>query len=204
MRTGPGRTRKPTAACAAHSGRTKWRRPTPTGGALPRLAAPISTMETILLWILAAVLVLIGLLGMVLPTLPGTPLIFLGLLLAAWIDDFARVGGLTVGLLGALAAIAWLVDYVAASLGAKRAGASALAVVGAVLGTLVGIFFGIVGLLFGPLLGAVAGELISGRDGGQAAKAGLATWVGLILGLAAKLALAFTMIGVFATAYFVT
>jgi len=160
-------------------------------------------MEIALLWILAALLVLVGLLGMVLPALPGTPLIFLGLLTAAWIDDFTRVGGLTVGLLGALAALAWLVDYVAASLGAKRAGASALAVVGAVVGTVVGIFFGLVGLLLGPLLGAVAGELLSGRDHRQAARAGLATWVGMVFGLAAKLALGFTMIGVFATAYFV-
>jgi hypothetical protein len=160
-------------------------------------------METTLLWILTTLLVLTGLIGMVLPALPGTPLIFLGLLMAAWIDDFAKVGGLTVALLGALAALAWLVDYVAASLGAKRAGASAIAIVGAVLGTVVGIFFGIAGLLLGPLLGAVAGELISGRDHWQAARAGLATWVGMVFGLAAKLALGFTMIGVFATAYFV-
>jgi uncharacterized protein YqgC (DUF456 family) len=160
-------------------------------------------METTLLWILAALLVLVGLIGMVLPALPGTPLVFLGLLTAAWIDGFAKVSGFTVALLGALAAAAWLVDYVAASLGAKRAGASALAVVGAVLGTVVGIFFGIVGLLLGPLLGAVAGELLSGRDHRQAARAGVATWIGLVFGLAAKLALAFSMIGVFATAYFV-
>ncbi len=161
-------------------------------------------MEITLLWILAATLVLIGLVGVVLPALPGTALIFLGLLVAAWIDDFQRVGGLTVAVLGALAALAWLVDFVAASLGAKRAGASALAVVGAVLGTVAGLFFGFLGLLFGPLLGAVAGELLSGRASGQAARAGLATWVGLIFGIAAKLALAFTMIGVFATAYFLT
>ncbi len=160
-------------------------------------------METTLLWILSALLVLVGLLGMLLPALPGTPLIFLGLVVAAWIDDFAKVGGITVALLGALGALAWLVDYLAASLGAKRAGASPLAVVGAVLGTVVGIFFGLVGLLLGPLLGAVAGELIAGRSHGQAAKVGLATWVGMVFGLAAKLAIGFTMIGVFATAYFV-
>ena len=161
-------------------------------------------MEITLLWILAATLVLTGLVGVVLPALPGTPLIFLGLLVAAWIDDFQRVSGLTVAILGALAALAWLVDFVAASLGAKRAGASGLAVVGAVLGTVAGLFFGFVGLLFGPLLGAVTGELIAGRDSSQATKAGLATWVGLVFGIAAKVTLAFTMIGVFATAYFLT
>lgn len=160
-------------------------------------------METTLLWILAAALVLIGLVGMVLPALPGTPLIFLGLLTAAWIENFSKVGGITVGLLGALAALAWLVDYAAASLGAKRVGASAQAVVGAVLGTLVGLFFGLPGLIFGPLLGAVLGELSAGRDHRQAAVAGIGTWIGMVLGLAAKLALGFTMVGVFATAYFV-
>jgi len=161
-------------------------------------------MEIALLWTLAAVLVLTGLVGVVLPALPGTALIFLGLLVAAWIDDFQRVGGLSIAVLGALAALAWLVDTAAAALGAKRAGASALAVVGAALGTVLGLFLGFLGLLFGPLLGAVAGELLSGRATAQAARAGLATWVGLILGIAAKLALAFTMIGVFATAYFLT
>lgn len=160
-------------------------------------------MEIALFWILAAALVLGGLVGVVLPGVPGTPLVFLGLLLAAWIDGFAKIGGLTVALLGALAALAWLVDFVAASLGAKRAGASTLAVVGAALGTVVGLFFGLVGLLVGPLVGAVGGDLLSGRDSAQAAKSGVATWVALILALGAKLALAFTMIGVFAAAYFV-
>jgi len=160
-------------------------------------------MEATLLWILAGALVMIGLIGLVLPAMPGTPLVFLGLLLAAWIDGFARVGGLTVAILGALAALAWLVDFAAAALGAKRVGASTIAIVGAVVGTLVGLFFGLPGLLLGPLLGAVAGELLSGRDMRQAAKAGIVTWIGLVVALAAKLSLAFSMIGLFAVAYFV-
>lgn len=160
-------------------------------------------METILLWLLAGALVLLGIAGVVLPALPGPALVFLGLLLGAWIDDFAKIGGATVALLGALAALAWLIDFVAASLGAKRVGASTLAVVGAALGTVAGLFFGLLGLLLGPLVGAVGGELLSGRASHQAARAGVATWIGLIAGVAVKLALAFTMIGVFALAYFV-
>jgi hypothetical protein len=160
-------------------------------------------METILLWLLAGVLVLLGIAGVILPALPGPALVFLGLLLGAWIDGFTRIGGATVALLGALAALAWLIDFVAASLGAKRVGASTLAVVGAALGTVAGLFFGFVGLLVGPLVGAIGGELLAGRASHQAARAGVATWIGLIAGVAVKLALAFTMIGVFAFAYFV-
>ena len=160
-------------------------------------------MEITLLWILAAVLLLVGLVGVVLPGVPGTPLVFLGLLLAAWIEGFQRISGLTVALLGALAGLAWLVDFVAASLGAKRAGAGTLAVAGAALGTVFGLFFGLPGLLFGPLLGALGGDLLSGHNPALAVRSGLAGWVGQILALEAKLALAFTMIGVFAAAYFV-
>ncbi|MGB0129231.1 MAG: DUF456 family protein, partial [Rhodocyclaceae bacterium] len=102
-------------------------------------------MTVTILWILASLLVIVGLAGVVLPALPGTPFIFLGLLLGAWIDDFAKVGGLTIALLGVLAALAWLVDVVATSLGAKRVGASTIAIVGAALGTIAGLFFGIPG-----------------------------------------------------------
>lgn len=160
-------------------------------------------MEAALLWVLAGVLVVVGIVGLVVPAMPGTPLVFLGLLLAAWIDGFTKVGGFTLAMLGALAALAWLVDFAATALGAKRVGASTLGIVGAVLGTVVGLLFGLPGLLFGPLLGAVAGELLSGRDTRQAAKAGIATWVGLVVAIAAKLSLAFSMIGLFAFAYFV-
>jgi uncharacterized protein YqgC (DUF456 family) len=159
-------------------------------------------MEAALLWVLAGALVAVGIVGLVVPAMPGTPLVFLGLLLGAWIDGFTKVGGFTVAILGALAALAWLVDFAASALGARRVGASTLAIVGAVLGTVAGLFFGLPGLLLGPLLGAVAGELLSGRDTRQAAKAGIATWVGLVVAIAAKLSLALSMIGLFVAAYF--
>lgn len=160
-------------------------------------------METVLLWLLAAVLVVLGIAGVVLPALPGPALVFLGLLVGAWIDDFARVGGGTVVGLGALAALAWLVDFVVSALGAKRVGASTFAIVGAALGTVAGLFFGVLGLLLGPLVGAVGGELLAGRASGQAARAGVATWIGMAVGVAVKLAIAFAMIGLFALAYFI-
>ena len=154
------------------------------------------------LWLLAAVLVLGGLAGSVLPALPGVPLVFAGLVIGAWADDFQRVTWLTLALLGLLTLASFAIDFAATALGAKRVGATRLAIVGALIGTLAGVFLGIPGLVLGPFLGAVAGELISHGKVEQATRAGLATWMGLIFGTLAKLALVFTMLGAFATAYF--
>lgn len=154
------------------------------------------------LWLLAGLLVLVGVLGSVLPGLPGAPLVFAGLATAAWADDFQRVGWIALTLLGLLTLTSFAIDFIAASLGARRVGATRLAIVGALLGTLVGVFLGLPGLILGPFLGAVAGELVSHGKLEQAGRAGLATWVGLVFGTLAKLALIFTMLGVFATAYF--
>jgi hypothetical protein len=148
------------------------------------------------------VLVLGGLAGSVLPALPGVPLVFAGLVVGAWADDFQRVTWLTLTLLGLLTAASFAIDFVATALGAKRVGASRLAIAGAMIGTLCGVFLGIPGLVFGPFAGAVAGELLSHGKVQQAARAGLATWLGLIFGTLAKLALVFTMLGVFAAGYF--
>ena len=160
-------------------------------------------MGTTLLWVLAALLVLVGIAGIVLPVLPGTPLVFAGLLLAAWIDDFQRISVWTMLLLGLLTALAWAVDWVAAALGAKRAGASGLAILGAAIGTIVGLFAGFVGVIFAPLFGAAIGEYFATRDKERAAKVGVATWLGMLLAVAVKIALVFTMLGVFALAYFI-
>lgn len=157
----------------------------------------------VLLWILAAVLVLVGLAGSVLPALPGVPLVFTGLFIAAWAGEFARVSWPTLLLLGLLTLLSFVIDFTATALGAKRVGATRLAIIGALLGTLAGVFLGLPGLIIGPFLGAVIGELLSHGQVQQATRAGLATWMGLLFGTLAKLALVFTMLGVFAAAYFV-
>jgi len=155
-----------------------------------------------LLYLLAALLVLGGIAGSVLPALPGVPMVFAGLVVAAWADDFTRVGVLTLTLLGLLTIASFAIDFAATALGAKRVGATRLAVAGAALGTLAGLFLGIPGLVLGPFVGAVAGELMSHGQVQQATRAGVATWIGLLFGTLAKLALVFTMLGVFAFAYF--
>jgi uncharacterized protein YqgC (DUF456 family) len=155
-----------------------------------------------LLWLLAGALVVIGLVGVVLPALPGTILIFGGLLLAAWADNFTRVGFLTLAVIGVIGAASYGVDFVAAALGAKQLGASPRAMIGAGLGTIAGLFFGLPGIILGPFVGAVAGELTVHRDLARAGRAGLAAWIGFVVGMAVKVGLAFLMLAIFAAAFF--
>ena len=154
-----------------------------------------------LLWMVAATLVLAGLVGVVLPVLPGAVLVYLGLLLGAWIDGFERVGPATIILLTAATALVYVIDFAAGSFGARHLGASKRAVWGAALGTLVGLFFGLPGILIGPFVGAVAGEYTAHRQLARAGKAGAGTWLGLALGAAAKVALVFGMLALFTVSY---
>ena len=157
-------------------------------------------MEIALLWVLCVALIVVGLAGTVLPMLPGTVLVWGGILLGAWIDDFTRVNVSTVVVISVLAVLAWVLDYVAGLLGAQKAGASKLALLGAAIGTVMGLFMGLVGVLFMPLVGAAVGEYLAQKDRSRAAKVGLATWVGIMVGLLAKVVLAFIMVGVFVAA----
>lgn len=157
---------------------------------------------SVLLWVLGVTLVVIGLAGIVVPALPGTILIFAGLLLGAWADGFTRVGAGTLTVVGVIAVASYGVDFVAASLGVKRLGASSRAMTGAALGTLLGLFLGLPGLILGPFVGAVAGELTLHRDVRRAGRAGVAAWIGFAVGMAVKVALAFTMIAIFLAAMF--
>ena len=157
---------------------------------------------TIALTLLAIALIIAGLAGTVLPALPGVPLIFGGLLLIAYQDGFRKVGVVTLVILGVLAILAVAIDYVAGIFGAKRVGASKLAIVGATIGTIAGLFLGFAGIIFGPFIGAAAGEFIARQDALQAGKVGFATWLGIIIGIAAKLGIAFLMVGIFVANYF--
>lgn len=151
----------------------------------------------ILLWILAVVLVAVGIAGAFLPALPGALLVFVGLVLAAWADGFVHVGAGTIAILAVLTASTYALDFVASALGAKRFGASGRAMVGASIGALVGLFFGIWGIILGPFLGAMAGELTVRRDLRGAGKAGVGAWVGVVAGTLGKVAIVFVMIAVF-------
>lgn len=165
-------------------------------------------MDLSTLWyVLAGVLIVIGLLGIVLPVLPGLPLVFIGMLIAAWNNGFEAVGVWTIVFLGVMTLFSFVIDFFSTAVGAQRVGASRTAIAGAVLGTVGGLFFMPIGLFVGPFAGALAGELIHlrrlDRDGlGQAAKVGVATWIGIVLGVALKMALAFAMLALFVLAWY--
>lgn len=149
-----------------------------------------------LLWLIAIALIIIGVVGTVMPGLPGPILVFVGVLVGAWADDFAHIGGLTLFVLAMMTAAAYAVDFLASAAGVRHAGASTRAAVGAALGAVAGIFFGLPGLILGPFVGAVLGELTVRRHLRSAGRAGLAAWIGFIIGTAVKLALVFAVIGV--------
>lgn len=155
-----------------------------------------------LLYFLAAILILVGFAGTVLPALPGLPLMFVGMLVAAWTEGFHRVGAWALGLLGLVVVLALFADILSTIYGAKRAGASKHAMWGAALGTFAGFFFGLPGLILGPFVGAVAGEKSQGGDWRNASKIGFATWLGLAVGTVIKLGLALLMLVIFAVAWF--
>ncbi|CAN5221448.1 DUF456 domain-containing protein [soil metagenome] len=158
---------------------------------------------TALWWLLAAVMVLAGAAGVIYPLLPGLPLMFGGFWVAAWADGYDHVGAASLVLLGFLTLTGIILDFIAGAFGARRVGASRRAVTGALLGSIVGLFFGLPGLIIGPFAGAVIGELAMRSGARRSAQVGVGTWVGLLLGTLAKVALAVAMIGVFAFAWFV-
>jgi uncharacterized protein YqgC (DUF456 family) len=156
-----------------------------------------ATLTTILLWLLAASLIIIGIAGLALPALPGAPLLFAGLVVAAWAEDFTYLGTGSIVTLAVLALLTYPVDILAGAMGAQKFGASKTAMAGAAIGAIVGIFFGVIGIIVGPFLGALVGELIQQRELRKAGLSGVGATIGFLLGAVAKLAIAFMMIALF-------
>ena len=146
---------------------------------------------------LVVLLLLAGLVGSVVPVLPGTILIFAGALLHAVAYDFSPIGPWQLAILGLLTLLAYGLDYAAGALGVRRFGGSGWATAGAVLGAFVGVFFGLPGLILGPLLGAIGAEYAYTRRIDTSARAALGTVVGLLVGAVAKIGLGLTMVGLF-------
>ncbi len=153
--------------------------------------------QSLVLWILSAILTFTGLAGLLLPLVPGAPLLFLGLLLGAWAEGFRYVGLWTLLALAGMAALTYVVEFAASILGVKKYGGSRRAMVGAAVGGIIGIFLGFPGILLGPFVGAVIGELSLQRSLDEASRAGFGTVVGMAIGVAGKLAIGITMIGIF-------
>jgi len=159
-------------------------------------------MDLHALWyVLAVALIVVGFVGTIVPALPGVPLVFAGMLVAAWADGFQHVGVWTLIGLGVLTVLAVAVDFLAGLAGAKKVGASRMALIGAAIGTIVGIFFGIPGLLLGPFAGALIGELAAGSSLHRAANVGVGAWIGFLIGTVLKLGVCFAMLGIFTLAF---
>ena len=152
--------------------------------------------------ILALVLMAIGIIGSVLPMLPGVPLVFAGMLLAAWHGGFAQVSMLTMVIIGVIAVLAWAVDFFASIATAKKVGASKNALIGAGIGAVLGIFAGLPGLILGPAIGAVIGELTTHSNKTKATVVGMAAGLGFVLAMVIKLLLILVMLAIFGYAYF--
>lgn len=151
----------------------------------------------LLAWMVVVSLFIIGFVGTALPVLPGTLIVFAGVVIhRLWLGE-ASVSWTFTAIAGALAAFSLVVDLVASWWGAKRFGAGMKGALGALLGGIVGLFFGLPGLLLGPLIGAVAFELIERRPLREAARAGFGTLVGGILAFAAKMMCSLAIIGGF-------
>jgi uncharacterized protein YqgC (DUF456 family) len=153
-------------------------------------------LDTVL-YVIAGALILTGLVGAVVPAVPGIPLIFAGIWLIARVDQYRHVGPWWLAGIALVGVVGLTIDLVAGALGAKRLGASRRAVWGALLGTLVGLFFGLPGLLLGPFFGAVLGELGAGSSILRSTHVGASAWIGLIFGTIIKLVASVMMVALF-------
>ena len=150
-----------------------------------------------LFYVIAATLIALGLVGAIVPALPGIPLMFGGIWLIAGVDRYRHLGLWWLLGIAVIGAIGLTVDLLAGALGAKRVGASPQAVSGALLGTAIGLFFGLPGLLLGPFVGAVLGELAAGNSALRSAHVGVSAWFGMIFGTIIKLVSSLMMVTLF-------
>jgi uncharacterized protein YqgC (DUF456 family) len=154
-------------------------------------------MDLVIVYIVVGLLMAAGLVGSVVPFLPGPPLIFAGALVYAFATGWAPIGIGRLAILGGLGLVAYVLSHVATALGAKRFGGSWWAVAGALVGAMIGVFAGPLGLLFGPVIGAVAGEFLHRGDLEASTRSGLGALVGLAIGIAANLGVAIVMVALF-------
>ena len=154
---------------------------------------------SILIWILTGLFFLAGLLGSVVPSVPGPPLIFLGALIYALCRGFTHVGWLTLLFLALIAALAQILDYLASAYGAKKFGGSKWGIWGSILGGLLGfVLFNIAGMIIGLFGGAVLLEWWKGdKELPAALKVGGGSLLGFLGGTLMKVVFSLLMIGIF-------
>ena len=140
----------------------------------------------IFLLIVAFLCMLIGIIGCIIPGLPGVPVAYVGLWIAQATDkiDFSWQFMLIWGIVTVVVSI---LDYIVPAWGTKHYGGTKYGVWGSTIGVFVGLFFGAIGVILGPLVGAILGELISGKQFNEALRAGWGSFIGILAGTVLKL-----------------
>jgi uncharacterized protein YqgC (DUF456 family) len=152
----------------------------------------------LLWWLITIVLFAVGLIGAVVPLLPGTTIILAAAIIhRIMLGPEKSVGWRTIAILAFLTLATYAIDFLSGYFGAKYFGATKWGMFGAMIGALVGIFFGFIGLFVGPVIGAIAGEFIAGKQLVDAGRAGWGSLLGNFAGMLGKLAIALVMIVLF-------
>ncbi len=158
----------------------------------------MSPLQNTLILVVTFVIMFVGLLGTVLPILPGTILILLGALFYAVVDGFQSIGWPTLLVLGLLTAVATTADIWVGGLGARAGGASGWSIVAGLLGGLIALlFFSLPGAVIGAVLGVLITEVVRVRDWRQALKAGGGWAAGWLLSVLVQLVLGLVMVAIF-------
>ena len=149
-------------------------------------------------WLFAVIVMALGLIGTVIPILPGTTIILAAAVIhRVMLGADRSLGWSALIALLALTLVTYAIDAAASYLGAKRFGATKWGLIGCAAGALAGLFFGLLGLFVGPVIGAIAGEVIGGKQIVKAGRAGWGTFLGSVGGLIAKLFIGLIMIVIF-------
>ena len=155
----------------------------------------------IILPILSFLLIIVGLMGVILPFLPGVPLAWLGVFIYAYFTDFTAITLTTILIFLGLSAFTFVVDWVAPLIGAKKYNASRHGIIGASLGFLFGVLvLGPLGIIVGPLAGAFIGEMIAGKDTDKSLYSAWGVFIGFLAGSLLKIIIILIMLGFFVAA----
>jgi uncharacterized protein len=152
----------------------------------------------LLWWLIVIILFAVGLIGTVVPVLPGTVIILAGAIVhRLMVDDGRSVSWAVIGILIVLTILSYGIDFFGGYIGAKYFGATRWGTIGAIVGAVVGLFIGIVGLLVAPVIGALIGELIAGKRLIDAGRAGWGSLLGNLAAMLGKVGIGFAMIIIF-------
>ena len=155
----------------------------------------MSLVLTIFIIALGLIIAIIGLIGCILPVLPGPPLSFLALIVLSMVKNWEPFSTTFLIIMAVLTILVTILDYVMPAAGAKKYGASKLSVWGSILGMFLGLFvFPPWGMLIGAFVGALLGEIVTGKGGQNALRAGWGVFVGNIFGVGLKMALSATIL----------